>query len=142
MRELPGDVFVTGQLLPAQLSALADQGVMSFINNRPDQEAPMQPLSDMLEDAASSLELDYFHIPMSQGLTPGLIAASVTAYANAPRPIVAFCASGMRSAALWAFAHVDTLGHEATMVALSDAGFQLEQLREPLKQYAAKDNLC
>ena len=49
MKELPGDVFVAGQLLAAQMQALAEQGVMSFINNRPDMEGPMQPLSEELE---------------------------------------------------------------------------------------------
>jgi len=34
MYELPGDVFVTGQLLSAQMEALAEQGVMGFINRR------------------------------------------------------------------------------------------------------------
>ena len=142
MKELPGDVFVTGQLMPAQLSVLAEQGVMSFINNRPDMEAPLQPLSEELEQAAQDAQLDYFHIPMGGGLTPGLIEASVTAYNNAPRPIVTFCASGMRSAALWAFAHVDRFGIDKTMRALSDAGFQLEQLRQPLMQFAAREGMC
>ena len=142
MRELPGDVFVTGQLLPAQLQVLADQGVMTFINNRPDMEAPVQPMSDDIEAAAQSIGVDYFHIPMSGGLTPGLIEASVTAFESAPRPIVAFCASGMRSAALWAFAHVDQLGIDATMEALSAAGFQLEQIRQPLMNFAARNNTC
>ena len=41
MKELPGDVFVAGQLLAAQMQALVEQGVMSFINNRPDMEGPM-----------------------------------------------------------------------------------------------------
>ncbi|MEM7728034.1 MAG: TIGR01244 family sulfur transferase [Pseudomonadota bacterium] len=138
MRELPGDVFVTGQLMPAQLQALAEQGVMSFINNRPDQEAPLQPLSDELEQAAMSASLDYFHIPMAGGLTPGLIEASVTAYRSAPRPIVAFCASGMRSAALWAFAHVEQLGVDGVMEAVSAAGYSLEQIREPLRAFAER----
>ena len=138
MRELPGDVFVTGQLLPAQLQALAEQGVMSFINNRPDQEAPLQPLSDEMEQAAAAMSLDYFHIPMGGGLTPGLIEASLTAYQNAPRPIVAFCASGMRSAALWAFAHVDQLGVDSVMAALTGAGYSLEQLRQPLTDFAQR----
>jgi len=61
MKELPGDVFVTGQLLPAQMQALAEQGVMSFINNRPDMEGPIQPLSDDLEAAAQSIGVDYAH---------------------------------------------------------------------------------
>ena len=138
MKELPGDVFVAGQLLPAQIQALAEQGVMTFINNRPDMEAPMQPSSQELEKLAQDLGVDYHHIPMAGGLTPGLIEASETAYANLPRPIVAFCASGTRSTALWAFAHVKTLGVEAVMKAMSEAGYNLEQIRGPLEAHLAK----
>ena len=135
MKELPGDVFVTGQLLPAQMQALAEQGIMGFINNRPDMEAPIQPLSEALEAAAQALGVDYHYIPMSGGLQPGTIEASVTAFKNMPRPIVAFCASGMRSAALWAFAHVDKLGVDGVMDAIEATGFNLEQIREPLVQF-------
>jgi len=133
MKELPGDVFVTGQLLAAQMQALAEQGVMTFINNRPDMEGPMQPLSEDLEKTAQELGVDYFHIPMSGGLTPGLIEASETVYQDMPRPMVAFCASGMRSAALWAFAHVEKLGVDGVMDAISTAGYNLEQIRGPLE---------
>ena len=118
------------------MQVLSEQGVMSFVNNRPDMEAPIQPRSEELEQAAQTLGVDYFHIPMSGGLTPGIIDASVTAYDNAPRPIVAFCASGMRSAVLWGFAHVKTMGVDGVMDALSSAGFNLEQIRAPLTQYA------
>jgi sulfide:quinone oxidoreductase len=135
MKELPGDVFVTGQLLAAQIQALNEQGVMGFINNRPDMEGPLQPLSEELEAAAQSFGVDYQHIPMSGGLTPGLIEASVTAFETLPRPIVAFCASGMRSAALWAFAHVDKLGVDGVMDAVSSIGFNLEQIRGPLTEF-------
>lgn len=142
MKELPGDVFVTGQLMPAQLAALAEQGVMSIINNRPDFEAPLQPASDEMEQAALSASIDYLHIPMAGALTPGLIEASMTAYDTTPRPIVAYCASGMRSAALWAFAHVDRMGIDSVMQALSDAGYSLEQIRQPLMEFAARDRTC
>ena len=138
MKELPGDVFVTGQLLAAQMQALAEQGVMTFINNRPDMEGPMQPLSEELEKTAQELGVDYFHIPMSGGLTPGIIDASQTVYNDMPRPIVAFCASGMRSAALWAFAHADKLGVDGVMEAISAAGYNLEQIRGPLEARAVK----
>ena len=139
MKELPGDVFVAGQLLAAQMQALAEQGVMSFINNRPDMEGPMQPLSEDLEKIAQELGVDYAYIPMAGGLTPGLIEATQTVFDNLPRPIVAFCASGMRSAALWAFAHVDKLGVEGVMEALSAAGYNLEQIRGPLEARATKE---
>ena len=139
MKELPGDVFVAGQLLAAQMQALAEQGVMSFINNRPDMEGPVQPLSEDLEKIAQELGVDYAYIPMAGGLTPGLIEATQTVFDNLPRPIVAFCASGMRSAALWAFAHVDKLGVEGVMEALSAAGYNLEQIRGPLEARATKE---
>ncbi|MEP1230263.1 MAG: TIGR01244 family sulfur transferase [Litorimonas sp.] len=135
MKELPGDVFVVGQILPAQMQALAEQGVMSFINNRPDMEAPLQPLSDEMALSAQNLAVDYHHIPMSGGLDEGLIATSRTAYANLPRPIVAFCASGTRSTALWCYAHVDSLGVDGVLEAASQAGYQLEQLRTPLTSF-------
>jgi len=137
MKELPGDVFVTGQLLPAQMQALAEQGVMTFLNNRPNMEAPLQPLSDDLEKITQDLGIDYQHIPMAGGLTAGLIEASETAYAILPRPIVAFCASGTRSAALWAFAHVNSLGVDGVLAAVTNAGYNLEQIRTPLENYKA-----
>lgn len=142
MKELPGHVFVSGQLMPAQIQALAEQGVKSVINNRPDQEAPLQPLSEEMEVAAKTASLDYFHIPMSAGLTPDLIEASIKTFESTPRPIVAFCASGRRSTVLWAFAHVDQLGIDAVMQAINDAGYQLEQIRNPLMEFAARDRTC
>jgi len=132
MKELPGDVFVVGQILPEQMRALVEQGVMSVINNRPDMEVPLQPLSDDMEKIAQDMGVDYHHIPMAGGLDAGLIAATRTAYANLPRPIVAFCASGTRSTALWCFAHVDSLGVDGVLDGATEAGYSLEQLRGPL----------
>jgi len=139
VRELPGEVYVTGQLDEAQIQALSEQGIKSFVNNRPDMEGHEQPRADALAQIAQDAGAAYFFIPMAGGLTPGIIEASVTAYTNAPRPIVTFCASGMRSAALWAFAHVKELGVEPVMEALSGAGYNLEQIRSPLTQYAKAD---
>lgn len=134
MKELPGDVFITGQLLATQMAALIDQGVMTFINNRPDMEVPLQPLSEELEKIARDRGVDYHHIPMSGGVTEGLIEASNTVFSECPRPIVAFCASGMRSSVLWAFANVKFLGVDEVMKVLSESGFNLEQIRAPLAQ--------
>lgn len=139
MRELPGDVFVTGQLDLMTMTALAEQGVMSFINNRPENEAVMQPSSDSLAKAAAELGVDYRHIPMAGGLTPDILEGSVSAFADMPRPIVAFCASGMRSAALWSFAYVKTMGVDAVMGAVEGAGYNLAQIRPALEQFVGND---
>lgn len=139
MQELPADVFVAGQIDVVTLTALAEQGVMSFINNRPDNEGHMQPSSESLAAAAAQLGVDYRHIPMAGGLTPHILQNSVSAYADMPRPIVAFCASGTRSAALWGFAHVKTVGVDGILSAIAEAGYNLEQLRAPLTVFAEAD---
>jgi sulfide:quinone oxidoreductase len=135
MYELPGQVFISGQLLPAQLQALREQGIKGVINNRPDREGPLQPLSEDIERAAQDLTVDYSYIPMLGGLSSDLIESSETAYENMPRPIVAFCASGMRSAALWAFAHVKEMGADVVIQALEDSPYSLTQIYPLLKDY-------
>ena len=135
MKELPGDVFVSSQILPAHIQALAEQGVMSVINNRPDMEAPMQPSSGEMSDAAVAEKIDYAFIPMAGGLTMDIIGQSVQAYNNLPRPIFAYCASGTRSTVLWCFAHVEALGVDGVLDAASNAGYNLSQIRGGLTQY-------
>lgn len=138
MRKLLGDVSVAGQLTADQLTAYVNEGFKSFINNRPDNETPMQPASESLAAHAETLNVDYRHIPMAGGLSEDVIEASIEAYRDLPRPILAFCGSGMRSAAIWGFMTVDEYGVDGVMHALAGAGYNLEQLRGPLTARAAQ----
>lgn len=136
MKALPDNVFLAGQILPEQLEALAGQGIKSLIINRPDMEGgPMQPSSEQIGAAAQELGLQCVYIPMAGGLSHDIIQASEAAYCDLPRPIVAYCASGMRSAALWGFAHVENLGVDGAMDAIEAAGYNLAQIRRPLEDY-------
>ena len=135
MKELPGDVFVSPQILPEQFQALAEQGVKSIINNRPDMEVPASLSSDEMSNAAQAAKLNYSFIPMAGGLSAELIEATVQAYENMPRPIFAYCASGTRTTALWCFAHVEALGVDDVLDAAANAGYNLSQIRGGLTQY-------
>jgi len=135
MNPLPGDVFAAGQVSLSDLQSLSEQGISTIINNRPDFEAPMQPLAEDLARAAAALGLNYVYIPISGGVTLETISASCQAYAELPRPIVAFCTSGTRSAALWAFAHVNEMGVDAVLGAVRKAGYDLEKIRMPLESF-------
>ena len=137
MRALSEDVFVAGQISPDQIELLKEQGIVSILNNRPDFEAPSQPTSDDLKIQIESTGLNYAFVPMAGGLSPDLIEKTVEAFKTLPRPILAFCASGTRSAALWGFAHVKELGVDGVIGAMHGAGYNLEQIRGPLAQYLA-----
>jgi len=135
MKQIVEGISVSGQLTADDLERLAASGVKTIINNRPDDEIPFQPSADDLANTAEKHDLKYLHLPMAGGLTPDLLEGSMDAYANSPKPIVAFCGSGTRCAALWCFAEVKDRSVEGVLNAVFDAGYNLEQLRGPLTRH-------
>jgi uncharacterized protein (TIGR01244 family) len=93
---------VTAQLQPEDMCELAAAGVRSIINNRPDFEGGAgQPTSAQLEAAqAAGLEYRYLPVPPA-GHTPDQARSMVSAVCALPQPVVAFCRTGRRSAALY-----------------------------------------
>ena len=95
---------ITGQLSGADMERLAQAGFRSVINNRPDFEGgPTQPLSVDLEQAARAAGLEYRHLPVPPaGHTDNQAREMAQLVQELPGPVVAFCRSGRRAAALYA----------------------------------------
>lgn len=90
------------QIKPADLPQLAADGFDGVINNRPDAEGPEQPTSLELETEAKRLGLAYWHIPVVPGeMTDEQVRAFAAALEEARGPVLAFCRTGNRAAALW-----------------------------------------
>ena len=98
----PG-VSVAGRLDHADIDELAQAGVRTIINNRPDGEDPGQLPAAEARRVAEAHGIVYHHIPITAAT---LSRADVDAFAavlrQAPSPVVAHCRSGTRSALLWA----------------------------------------
>lgn len=94
---------VTTQVHPEDIPALAAAGMRSIINNRPDYEGGAgQPTSAQLEAAARAAGLEYRYLPVPPaGHTPEQARSMVDAVDSLPQPVVAFCRTGRRSAALY-----------------------------------------
>lgn len=94
---------VTPQVQPEDMPAIAAAGIRSIINNRPDLEGGAgQPTSARLEAAARAAGLEYRHLPVPPaGHTPEQARSMVEAVDAMPHPVVAFCRTGRRSAALY-----------------------------------------
>lgn len=112
MSEQPGETqwktvtdefAVMGQLQPADIDAVAAAGFGAIICNRPDGEAPDEPQYDAIGEAARKAGLQTRYIPVSNqvGLTPENVADMKAALAELPRPVLAYCRSGARSAKLY-----------------------------------------
>ena len=103
LRAVAPDVCVAPQLTPSAMAEAARAGFRSVVNNRPDFEhGPDQPTSADIEAAARAAGLEYRFLPVSGAYqSPEEIAAFAQLLAELPRPILAFCRSGNRSANLF-----------------------------------------
>lgn len=103
--ELAPQVYVTGQLYETDLELAARQGVRSIMNNRPDGEAPGQPLSADLAKAAENLGMTFVNVPIdARSIAKEDIEAFARACEELERPLLIFCRSGARSMKAWELA--------------------------------------
>ena len=106
LRAVAPDVCVAPQLAPEAMADAARAGFRSVVNNRPDFEhGPDQPTNADIEAAALAAGLEYRFLPVASGYqAPEEIAAFAQLLQELPRPILAFCRSGTRSANLFRLA--------------------------------------
>lgn len=103
LRAVAPDVYVAPQLRPEAMAEAAAAGFRSVVNNRPDHELEAgQPNHAQLQAAAQAAGLAYRFLPVDGGYqSPEEIAAFAQLLAELPRPMLAFCRSGARSARLF-----------------------------------------
>ena len=108
IRQLDETTMVSGQIAPADVAGLKDQGVTMLVNNRPDNEDAGQPQSSEIETAAEAAGIEYRHIPIRYGMGPSDVEAMRDAiHATGDGKLLAFCRSGNRSALAWAVARAE-----------------------------------
>ena len=106
--ELSPEVFATGQVTEQDLKLVADQGIKTVINNRPDHEEPGQPLNEDLQRAAEALGMRYIFQPVVSGaMTPKNIEDFREIYPTVEKPLLIFCRTGARSTYLFQASGVD-----------------------------------
>ena len=102
VRSLAPGFAVTGQLRAEDLADIAARGFRSIVNNRPDGEEPGQPRAADIAAEARRLGLVWRDLPMeSRDVTAEQARAFDRMLKALPAPILAFCRTGARSAALW-----------------------------------------
>ena len=95
--------YVTPQLAAGDMAGIQAAGFASVINNRPDHEGgPAQPDSVVLAAAARAVGLLYRHLPVPPSSHAEADARKMVELVRSlPQPVLAFCRTGTRSAALY-----------------------------------------
>lgn len=135
---LTSNFAVTGQMFPEDFAEAARLGFRSIISNRPDGEDPSQPTAREEAVLAWRLGLLFRHVPAAKHdlFTDPVLEATVDALAALPTPVLAHCASGQRSAIIWAAASARSQPVDCVLAALKAGGYELEELRDLLEAQA------
>lgn len=126
LRGLEGGVFVAAQIIPSDMPALKARGIRAIICNRPDGEAGDQPGFDEIARAAAAEGIATHYLPVVSGRVSDQDAAGFgAALESLPRPVLAYCRSGTRSATLWALSQAGRLQPAQILSASKAAGHDM-----------------
>ncbi len=132
---LTDDYLIADQLREPDLARVAEAGVQTLINLRPDGEASDQPEAATLEAVARRLGLVYYHIPVAGGRPPETdIQAFGEVRRQGPGLVLGFCGSGTRAAVMWAYDMAPFRPVDELLEACADCGYQLDKLRPRLQR--------
>lgn len=126
-RQLTAELSVAPQILAADMQAIADAGFRSLICNRPDGEGSDQPNYVELERSAGEHGLQMRYLPAESGkVTDEQGAAFGALMSELPKPVLAYCRTGMRSTTMWALSQAGQLPLPQIIERSSKAGFDLK----------------
>jgi sulfide:quinone oxidoreductase len=93
---------VSEQIRPEDVAVLFAAGFKSIVCNRPDGEGPDQPDFAEIEAAAKAAGIVAAYLPVVSGQIGDEDAAAFGSLLDSlPKPVLAFCRTGTRSATLW-----------------------------------------
>jgi uncharacterized protein (TIGR01244 family) len=126
---------VTGALDPADFARAAALGFKAIVSNLPDGESARHPGSAAEARLAAEAGLAFRHIPATKRdvFDDRIVGAMDQALRELEGPVLAHCASGLRSALAWAAAAARSQPADCVLGALKDAGFELAAVRDELE---------
>ena len=127
IRILTPELSVSPQIVPADVPALQAAGYRALVCNRPDGEGNDQPLFSEIEEAARACGIEAHYLPAESGKVSDRQGAEFGALlARLPKPVLAYCRTGMRSTTMWALSQSGKRPLSEIIDAASHAGFDLK----------------
>jgi sulfide:quinone oxidoreductase len=138
MRPLSAGIYVSGQINADDVESAAAQGIKTLICARPDNESPGQPEAKAIADAAKKFGLNFVHIPIAGGVFDNsAIESFAELLADPNQPVLMYCGSGMRAAALWVLANAKDVDRQELLTAAANCGYDLSGLTPRIEQICA-----
>ena len=127
IRPLSTEIAVAPQIQPADVAELAAAGYRSVICNRPDGEGADQALFQEIERACAAAGLEARYLPAESGKVSDAQGEQFGQLLDAlPRPVLAYCRTGTRSATMWALSQARRQPLAQILESTARAGYDLK----------------
>ena len=126
LREISSKITVSPQVTKKDVAEIKTKGFRAIICNRPDGEGADQPSFEEINAAAKLAGIEARYLPVQSGMvTDEDVAAFRDALEELPRPLLAYCRSGTRSATLWSLSEAQSRPMSEILTATKAAGFDM-----------------
>jgi sulfide:quinone oxidoreductase len=127
IRHLAPGLSVSEQIFPNQLAELKEAGFRTVVCNRPDGEGSDQPLFAEIKRAAEAVGIEAHYLPAESGkVTDEQGIAFGKLLETLPKPVLAYCRSGMRSTTMWALSQAGKQSLPHIVETAKKAGFDMK----------------
>lgn len=134
IKQLSPTHAVSDQITPEEVPAIAEAGFSVIVCNRPDAEVPDYLQAAALRSAAEAAGLEFIDNPVDgRAMSLENIKTQKRHLGSQDRPVLAYCASGTRSAAMWGLASAGLLPTDEILEATAAAGYRLDGLRPQIE---------
>jgi sulfide:quinone oxidoreductase len=126
LKKITEKTAVSPQITPQDIAAIKEAGFRAIICNRPDSEGPDQPSFEEIEAAAKKVGLEAAYVPVTSGKVRDEDVESFgAALKDLPRPVLAYCRTGTRSATLWSLHESKKRPMHEILAATKAAGYDM-----------------
>ena len=120
---------VSPQISLKDVEILSKKGFEKIICNRPDFEVHPNIQSSLIEKVATEIGISFEYHPLTfENMNAANIEKQLTFINESERPVLAYCTSGTRCAAIWALGQIGKMSKDEILKTTLESGYNLEGL--------------
>ena len=120
---------VSPQISVTDLEFLSENGFGKIICNRPNFEVPPSFQSNVIEKVATEIGLSFEYHPLTfENMNAENIEKQMAFIKESERPVLAYCTSGTRCAAVWALGQIGKMSKDEILKTTLESGYNLQGL--------------
>ena len=129
INNLSGLYNVSPQISVTDLEFLSENGFEKIICNRPDFEVPPSFQSNVIEKVATEIGLSFEYHPLTfENMNAENIEKQMAFIKESEGPVLAYCTSGTRCAAIWALGQIGKMSKDEILKTTLESGYNLQGL--------------